>query len=720
MLKLLPSVIVHDVPGPFKDRTNNFILFPDDQDPNRFYALAEFPTFLDNKGVPAFNLLWYFGGGQESGGICTMTVALPTPDIDRPEVRDKVLQALNRDASTQAIARLTLDLCRAVEANDAVQVASLKKELGFDDAAVDRVMKRWNKAGEASQFLPQRDGLQISPIDCTSGQVVVKAFSGKKNYQDGKADYSEGFVTTPSRFNSNAAVVTFNLSKTGVNLFWHALGGPSFNASDKKPEGYDTAASSSIVSVVYTIQFQALLPEAKATVTLDHSVVAKLNVDTEEGRGAWGRTYRKEVVRGKEYEDAIQSATQVVVPSSLGDSGRTSVQQLLTDWAAQQLTAMTAAQLPGIKLDDLSLDSARQLKTVQKQSRTYTLTQGVDVPKSPQGQLPQLNTIVDGKTLQSLFRTIDLNDQPYFNVDLTVRPPTLPMMKERQIDRFVLTQLSYANEKLLDGQGSEVNTIEYASTDAPDTPRPSLTGTFDRQKRERVLQYSYLVTYQDGTPSLRVSDRTLKNDNYLDLGAVDLGVLTVRLDGIDLPWGVIEGARVQLQYGDWQRTIVLDRSSETSPQVFSKPFGQMLDQPLSYQLTLNMVGGTVVVGERQSVPLRAGVAEVTLKSPLGSATQEISFELIDGVQKAMLRVEYVLRAAGGDRVFPQLVQLDASEHGGRWSWKVPGGSVPATLRVQKARITTAAGSKDLSGPEVFDPLDQNPNIIVSADGVSSF
>jgi hypothetical protein len=40
--------------------------------------------------------------------------------------------------------------------------------------------------------------------------------------------------------NSNAAVVTFNLEDLGANLFWHGLGGPSFDQGSKPlPKAFD-------------------------------------------------------------------------------------------------------------------------------------------------------------------------------------------------------------------------------------------------------------------------------------------------------------------------------------------------------------------------------------------------------------------------------------------------------------------------------------------------
>ena len=63
-------------------------------------------------------------------------------------------------------------------------------------------------------------------------------------------------------------VIGLNLSDLGTNLFWHGLGGWKLDSNDLKPAEYDvTRGSSSVISVVYEVTFDGLLPEASATVS---------------------------------------------------------------------------------------------------------------------------------------------------------------------------------------------------------------------------------------------------------------------------------------------------------------------------------------------------------------------------------------------------------------------------------------------------------------------
>src|SRR3954451_19168741 len=133
MLKLSPAVSVTGVPVPFHS-TASYILFPDSEDSDVYYALPDSPNYLaDSQGNPTFNLTWYYGAGVDAGGICTMAVALPTPDTNDPQVRDKLLGAITGDAATRKQADTIYRLCQAMDAGDAPQTKALKAELGFTD-----------------------------------------------------------------------------------------------------------------------------------------------------------------------------------------------------------------------------------------------------------------------------------------------------------------------------------------------------------------------------------------------------------------------------------------------------------------------------------------------------------------------------------------------------------------------------------------------------------
>jgi len=722
MLKISPAVSVADVPGPFAKKYS-YILYPDSERKDLYYALADKPTFdATEDGSPAFNLSWYFGGGAKPGGICTLTVALPVPDVNKSEVRDAIVAVLTSDQSTKKIAQSTFDLCKAMDAKDAAKVAALKAELGFNDDAANKKKALFIASQPWQQFLPARGNLEVAPISFKTGTVTVEAFKNDQAYAAGSPGATSGKIsTTPSLFNKNAAVVTFSLEEFGANLFWHGFGGTQFDAT-KRPPGYDEADRGvSFVTVTYNVTFDGLLPEAKATVTLSQKVFAKLDVETQVKSGSWGRIYREDVVRGKEYDAAVNNATEIVLPGGGTETEKAAVQKLLTDWAAAQLIDMAKLQLPAVKLEDLNVDNVRSLNTLSQQSRTYKLTQAVTIPKNPQAQLLKLNDVKGSAPLGNFFHVINLNDRPYFDVDMTVRPPNLSRLAERSVERFVVTKLTYAGLKLRGAENKEVSTLEYvaARTPAQQTPAQTLKGTFDAREPNKSLEYSYLVAYADGTPSLPVGPiKQSGSDNYLDLGSVDIGVLSVSLNPIDLPWGIISGAKVDLKYGDWEKSVTL-KTSET-PALVVKPFGRAITETLKYKVTLNLTAGAPQVGPEIEVTPVRGHAEFTLKNPLGDMVNSILFQLDAAVDKAQLRVEYTLKSDGPDLVFKQLVQLDKSKpETTTFSWKVPVFSkFPSSLRVAKARV----GAKDLTdlSSGVFDPLEQDVAITVQSDGFSSF
>lgn len=721
MLKISPAITVQGVPGVLKGKTNDYILFPDSEDKDLYYALAEYPTFLaDKDGNPVFNLTWFYGSGMKSGGICSMAVALPTPDLGIDGVRSMLLEAVTTDSAVRTAAETTLALCKAMEAGDTAKVAQLKAALGFDDTAAEGKKKMYDKTRDWDQFLPDSGKFRVSPIPYKSGTVTVQSFAASA-FEGQKPDFDGRFTTTPSLFNSNAAVITCNLNEMGANQFWHALGGWQLDPNGKTPSGYDQAkGSSSVVRVVYDVTFDGLLPEATATVTLSKSLIEKLKVEDVMRRGSWGRTYHEEVVRGKEYNEAINSATKIVLPASASDGDKDNVQKMLTDWAAAQLEDMTKAQFPSIPLDQLNLDNMREFDSKQDQQRTYKLTQAVTLPKHPQNLLPKVNGIVEDEAIKKFFQLIDLNDVPFVNVGLTVSPPSPSYLNERKVDRLVLTQLSYAGQKLLDDAGKDVTSIEFPANANPQ-PNKTYQGTFGKDTANPSIEYSYLVIYNDGTPSFRAPTASQRDSNFLDLSSVDLGILNVSLSGMSLPWGVISSAQVVLKYGDWDGTVALTRSE--TPVLFSKAFGKAMDQPLGYQLKLNLIAGAPVVSDLIQVPHMNGKADIALGSPLGNGTNWIQFQLDPGVQKAQLRVEYEFRNSGPARLFSQLIQLDANKDGGSFAWTVPSDADhPSVLRVTKARVTTASGNADLTDLSAgkLDPVARESVITVYADHLDTF
>ncbi|MGE8356727.1 MAG: hypothetical protein ACN6N0_10090, partial [Microvirgula sp.] len=205
MLKISPAVMVTGVPGIYGK--NDFILFPDSEDKDLYYAMAERPNFeADSDGNPSFNLTWYFGSGTEAGGICTLTVALPLPDMGDPGVKGKFVAALTSDPPVKKNAQLTLELCQAMDSGDTARVAALKTKLGINDEEAKNRKAVWVRGQGWEQFLPASERLTVRPMPFKAGTVTVQAFADADAYQKGSPEYSTGKLqTTPSLVNSNAA-----------------------------------------------------------------------------------------------------------------------------------------------------------------------------------------------------------------------------------------------------------------------------------------------------------------------------------------------------------------------------------------------------------------------------------------------------------------------------------------------------------------------------------
>lgn len=723
MLKISPAVSVNNVPDKHGNEMD-YILYPDSEDKNKYYAMAERPTFhLDKDGNPDFNLTWYFGSGEDSGGICTMTVAMPMPDKSQDKAMNLIRDAINNDPAITLVAQKTVELCKAMNANDSAKAAALRKEIGVSPSQALDKKQVYDPGKDWHQFMPASANLTISPIAYKSGEVTVQAFANEGAYQSGTPATTSGALTTvPSLMNSNSAVVTFNLQELGANLFWHGMGGPSFAANAGPPNSDSSVKGSSVFSVTYKVQFDGLLPAASATVTLDKSIVAKLNVEDEIKIGTWGVKHKK-IVASKSYEQAINDATEIVLPAVASDKDKLDVQKLLTDWAAAQLEQMAAEQLPAVKLDDLSIEGARSLSTVSKQSRTYKLTQAVEVAKNPQGQLKKIGQLVDAADLKEYFQLIDLNDRPYFNVGLTVAPPPGSRLADFNVSRFVVTDLKYYDDKLRDKNGKEVNTIEYVA-DA-ETESQKFTGTFSKAKQDKNLVYSYLVAYSDGTPSFKVDGITQNsNKNYLDLSSLDLGGLQVKVSGGELAWGIISSVSIQLQYKDWTDRLVLrEKNAEGS---IVQPFGEKIGDEMTYVATYEMVSGSPVVTEKLPVRISNGTANIRLGNPVGDKVNTFEFDMDSGVTKAQLRMEYTATDEGGTEYppFTSKVVLDTKgDADGTATWKVPGFSKgKASFKVTKLRVYTDEGKTDitdLSGGDV-DKVTDGAEITVEEDGLSQF
>jgi hypothetical protein len=671
--------MVKGIVDPVTKFTNDYVLYPDSDDSNTYYALAEFPRILaDGQGDPSFNLTWYFGSNVTSGGICTLTVGLPIPDATDPAVRTRLLNAITGDSFSATIAEKTKQFCEASKKGEKDKAAALKKELGFTEEIANRKVAAFKPDEGASQFLPGAN-LKLAAVPFKSGSVVVQAFADEKNYKAGTVEYSTGKIaTTPSLVNSNAAVVTFNLEEQGANLFWHGMGGPSFDGP--KPKGYDAAAAGvSVISVVYKTEFDGLLPSAQATVTFKAEKIASLATKEVERKG-WGRKYDDQII-SKDYHETVNDATEITLPAWTSEKDRETVQKQLTEWAAKQLEEMLKSQMPEVKMTDLDPIKAKKISTLKEQTRTYKLSQAMAVLKNPQAQLAKIK----GADQDKCFHLVNLNDKPFFEVDLTVAPPAGEFMKTRKVSRFVVTELAFGKKKLVrKSSGKEVGQLEYKIADNA-IGSETLAGTFANTDPERVVGYSYLVGYTDGTKSFQSKPTSQTNQYQLDLAGTDLGVLAVTLNAIDLPWDVLSSARVDLTYGAWQTTEMIKK--DDAPHVVVKPFGEPITKELKYKLTLNLTAGAPIVIPETVVPLENGEAVVRLPSPFGTSTYRVNFDIDSQVSKALLKVEYKMAVAtGAARVFSETIRLDSANP--KVIWTVPRSDTDNdTFEVVKGKVT---------------------------------
>ena len=83
----------------------------------------------------------------------------------------------------------------------------------------------------------------------------------------------------------------------------------------------------------------------------------------------WGRTYQYDKVVGKDYKELINNSIKIELPGGGTEEQAKTVRDLLNNWAKEQLTAMVAAQMPDVKLSDLS-DNVHKLNALRDESRT--------------------------------------------------------------------------------------------------------------------------------------------------------------------------------------------------------------------------------------------------------------------------------------------------------------------------------------------------------------
>jgi hypothetical protein len=368
----------------------------------------------------------------------------------------------------------------------------------------------------------------------------------------------------------------------------------------------------------------------------------------------------------------------------------------LNAWAKDQLKEMVAAQLPEIKLGDLNDSNSRQLQALRDETRKYELSQGFELTRSPQYPLPKAGDLIKGNK-SDFFNIIDLNDTLAFNARVTVNPPNLLTLKAKRIDRFVVTNLSFDDNTLVEekpdgGRGAEMNMIEYDAT-KPDQPIQSkLIGTFDRNKQANgVIKYAYLVAYSDGTKSYQSPVKATPPQNYyVDLSDADVGALSLTLDGNLLPWGVLSAASVDLKYDGWSTTETLTPGEKTK--LIVKPFGKPIDKKLQYRVTAALTAGDPVEGGWVEIdPQGNSVVKIASPLPFGQQKVNIIFALDDndddGLKKGQVSANYKLSTAAGKTYqWPKSVSLAKGKVAPPWEVPAPSEGKAGKLQLLRARV----------------------------------
>ena len=312
---------------------------------------------------------------------------------------------------------------------------------------------------------------------------------------------------------------------------------------------------------------------------------------------------------------------------------------------------------------------------------------------------------------KDFFNIINLNDTVAFDVRLTVNPPNMQLLKDKRIDRFVVTNLSFDGDTLVEektdgARGAETNTIEYVATTATGSNQPAqskLIGTFDINKQTQgVVKYAYLVAYNDGTKSYQSPVKTSPPQNYyLDLSDADVGVLSLTLDGSLLPWGVLSSASIDLKYpaaGGWDTSVTLTPNEKTK--LIVKPFGKPIDLKLGYRVTALLTAGDPSEGPWIEIdPLASNVVKIASPLPFGQSKAQINFALDAGLKKGQIRASYKLSKDGRSYEWPTMVSLEEGKVAPAWEVPLSVSGDKGKLHFVRARVTDASGgTKDLPLP----------------------
>src|SRR5271157_1358089 len=596
------------VSAPIGDK--KYTLFADTDKHNLYYIMPDYPSYLtrdDDRGKPFknFSLVWYYGAtGKPARGICTFTVALEQPNTTKPEIRNALAKAIKSNSGAQKRAKALLEMAKAEKKGDTTKAEELRKELGIlDDEAYAEICKKYHDGASEDLYIDAPgDNYDFNPVPYSTGTVKVQTWGTQDAYSAYERDTSNPsaqptefgkYTANPSLLSDNAAVVTCDLTEFGANLFWHSLGGPSFDKASEKPEGYVEQKTPGVVKVAYDVGIQGMLPAATATVRLTQDIINSLK--EHKYKDTWGKETTDSVSKTTNID--IDNATTIVIPDSSAVYGKAaadgkppeSLRAFLQEWAKGQLAEMIRKQLPNP--DKIEVGDH---KILQEDTRSISLQEGILMTFHPKGQLDKITG--DKETKDRMFVTLNLKNMPYAPQSLTLYGPSTTLLTERKVERLIVSNIDFAGKPLeftpttsgtsATSTAQEVTKVVFdqtktlaGTTSLTGVSEVILGGKFDVKQKDQPFQYSLEVQYSDGTPSYNTGLMTTKiSDSDVKFQQSDLGVLFAVIDGKGLPWGILEEVVIDFEpYGEGKQdlpSVTLTPTEKTTKLV--QPLGKAL------------------------------------------------------------------------------------------------------------------------------------------------
>lgn len=546
----------------------NYTFYGDTETPDAFYCLPEAPEIIiEDNGRPDFSLLWFYSSETEkgkpdpasNGGVCTFTLGMPLPDQSMwPEIQAQ----LKNDTAVIAKAHDIFNMLQAAQEGNTQQAKALQTVLGLSDDQVAALQARFHATDKPTweDFLPRDDSssFRLRSVPITGGQVTVRSFATPGAYSDWQngedsPPASVGTVqVTPSLLGDNRAVISYGLTSDGVNLFWHAFGGPSFDRSG--PANYTTTANS-VVTATYQVDFEGMLPPATVTVTLDSKTIAHLakrsNKDT------WGHT-RTEII-GRDFTHDVSSNIKVEIPDtsylSKDDKAKTNMADQLQSWGTNQLADMLKAQLPDVSWADMN-EKLTDESVIHDETRTFSIGQATALSKFPQAQLKAIpDLLLDGADLSPYFLAVNLDSTPYFDAAVTVQPPA--KLSDMAI-ASVSVDPTIGGQQLRDADNNVVNTLVFDATNAVSA---KLHGRFQKAA-ERTVAYDYTVNYTSNVAAMTVRGEQ-QDYNIVLANPARLGVLAGKLD-LDnpVPWAFVSAVKLTVSADGQEQDFRLSKEAD--------------------------------------------------------------------------------------------------------------------------------------------------------------